>query len=174
MKERFTFGKTEEKKFKFTGLNIEETNDGILVDQNDYIQSLQPIKIDKLAGKEEKLSKEKFAEFRGLTGQLSWAAENTRPDLSFDARELSTKNKEATYDDLKHANKVLKKAQLEKDVSLRFTKLGKLENLKIVVYTDSSYRNAENKEKSVGGRLVVLANKTGECNPLLWKSKTIQ
>ena len=174
LKERFTFGRIEAGKFKFTGLNIKESLEGIFIDQNDYVQSLHPIKIDKLAGKEEKLSKEKFAEFRRLTGQLSWAAENTRPDLSFDARELSTKNKEATYDDLKHANKVLKKAQLEKDVCLKFTKLGKLEDLKVVTYTDSSYRNAENKEKSVGGRLIVLANKKGECNPLLWKSKTIQ
>ena len=87
---------------------------------------------------------------------------------------MSTKNKQATYDDLKYANKVLKKAQLEKDVSLKFTNLGKLDKLKIVAYTDSSYRNAENKEKSVGGRLIVLANEKGECNPILWKSKTIQ
>ena len=89
---RFTFGKIEFRNFKFTGLNIKETDDGITVDQNDYIQSLKPIKLDKLADKDENLSKQKFKEFRGLTGQLSWAAENTRPDLSFDARELSTKN----------------------------------------------------------------------------------
>ena len=73
LKERFTFGKIEAGKFKFTGLNIKESPEGIFIDQNDYVQSLHPIKIDKLAGKEEKLSKEKFAEFRGLTGQLSWA-----------------------------------------------------------------------------------------------------
>ena len=174
LEKRFTFGKIELRNFKFTGLNIKETQDGISVDQNGYIQSLKAIKLDKLAGKDEKLSKQKFKEFRGLTGQLSWAAENTRPDLSFDARELSTKNKDATYDDLKYANKVLKKAQLEQDVTLKFSKLGNIEDLKIVAYTDSSYRNAENKEKSVGGRLLVLSNNNGECNPIAWKSKTIQ
>ena len=52
-------------------------------------------------------------EYRALTGQLAWAAEMTRPDLCFDARELSTRNKEATYSDVKKANKVLKKAQKE-------------------------------------------------------------
>ena len=109
-----------------------------------------------------------------MTGQLSWAAELTRPDISFDARELSTKNKDPTYEDLKHANKVLKKAQLERDVTLKFSKLGNMKDLKIIAYTDSSYRNSEDKEKSVGGRLVVLANKDGESNPIIWKSKTIQ
>ena len=171
---KFTFGKIEMEKFKFTGLNIRQTSDGIFVDQNEYIQSIKPIKIDKFVDKSTKLSKEKFAQYRALTGQLNWAAENTRPDIAFDTRELATKNKEATYQDLHTANKVLKKAQLEKDVTLRYSKLGKFEHLKIVAYTDSSYRNCENKEKSVGGRFVALANKEGVCSPLAWKSKTIQ
>ena len=168
LEKRFTFGKIAYKSFKFTGLHIAETADGILVNQNEYIQSLKPIKIEKICKNNEALPKGKFKQYRALTGQL------TRPDISFDARELSTKNKDATYEDLKHANKVLKKAQLEKDVTVKFSKLGNINELKIIAYTDSSYRNAENKEKSVGGRLVVLANKEGKCNPITWKSKTIQ
>ena len=57
-----------------------------------------------------------FKEYRALTGQLAWAAEMTRPDLCFDARELSTRNKEATYCDFKKANKVLKKGPERKCV----------------------------------------------------------
>ena len=171
---RFTFGKIEFGSFKFTGLNIKQTPDGILVDQNDYVQSLEPIKLDKVADKNEKLANKKFTEFRGLIGQLSWAAENTRPDIAFDTRELSTKNKEATYGDLKDINKILKKAQLEKNVTLKFSELGGINNLKIIAYTDSSYRNSENKEKSVGGRFLCIANGAGGCSPLAWKSKTIQ
>ena len=59
-------------------------------------------------------------------------------------------------------------------MTLKFSSLGNIKDLKVIVYTDSSYRNAENKVKSVGGRLIVLANKSGECSPLVWKSKTIQ
>ena len=171
---RFKFGKIETENFKFTGLNIRQTKDGIFVDQNEYIQSIVPIKLDKFVEKETKLSKEKFAQYRALTGQLNWAAENTRPDIAFDTRELATKNKDASYQDLYIANKVLKKAQLENDVTLKYAKLGKIEKLKIVAYTDSSYRNAENKEKSVGGRFIGLVNANGVCAPLAWKSKTIQ
>ena len=120
------------------------------------------------------MSKEKFAEYRALTGQLNWAAENTRPDLAFDARELSTRNKTATYEDVKYANKVLKKAKMESDVALKYSKLGPLQDLKVVIFTDSSYRNAEEKVKSVGGRFVALSNASGSFAPLVWKSKTIQ
>ena len=60
------------------------------------------------------------------------------------------------------------------NVTLKFPKLGKLETLKTVAFTDSSYRNSENKEKSVGGRYIALANKEGKCSLLVWKSKTIQ
>ena len=49
-----------------------------------------------------------------------------------------------------------------------------MKDLKVVAYTDSSYRNDETKEKSVGGRFIALANENGDCSPLAWKSKTIQ
>ena len=46
--------------------------------------------------------------------------------------------------------------------------------MKVVSYTDSSYRNAEIKKKSVGSRFIGLVNDDGVCAPLLWKTKTIQ
>ena len=63
---------------------------------------------------------------------------------------------------------------MEKDVTVKYSRLGKIDDLSIVVYTDSSYRNAEQKVKSVGGKFIALCNKDGECGPLVWKSKTIQ
>ena len=138
---KFTFGKVQCNKFKYTGINIEQKENGeIFIDQDDYIQSLKEIEIDKPTDKNEKLSRRMFKEYRALTGQLTWAAEMTRPDLCFDARELSTRNKDATYGDVKRANKILKKAQMKR-VSVKFSKLGKLEDLRIVAFTDSSYRN---------------------------------
>ena len=170
---KFTFGKVESKKFKYIGLNVEQRDEGIFIDQNEYIQSLQPIEIEKAVDKNAKLPKDKFTEYRALTGQLSWAAENTRPDLCFDVRELSTRNKDASYSDLKKANKALKKAQKE-NLSIKFSRLGNISKLKVLAYTDSSYRNDEMKVKSVGGRCVLLTNEEGDCSPLAWKSKTIQ
>ena len=174
---RFKFGKVESDRFKFTGLNIEQTNDHIiLVDQIEFINGIKPISSLR-AGKMnswEKLNKEEMKVYRGLTGQLSWAAENTRPDLAYDVRELATKTKEACLKDLQRANKVLKKAQISQ-VRLTYKPLtSNWKNLSILTYTDSSYRNDENATKSVGGRITFLSAGKGKCVPLAWKSKTIQ
>ena len=174
LKRRFTFGRTETGRFKFTGLNIEQKRDGIQVDQIEFIQSLKPIPCKRIGQKNEKLNKTEFKAYRGLTGQLSWAAQNTRPDIAFDARDLATRNKDATLEDLQHANKILKKAQKD-DVKIKYSKLGHFEDLKILGYTDASFRNTEDSTKSVAGRVLFLVdNKTGKCSPLSWKSKTIQ
>ena len=123
LKGRFSFGKIEDINFKFTGLRIEQKVDGIYVDQIEYIQSLQPIDINRVGDKNEKLNKTEFKAYRALTGQLSWAAENTRPDIAFDVREMATRNKCATLDDLHRANKILKKDDMN-NVKNKYSKLG--------------------------------------------------
>ena len=50
---KFTFGKVQCQKFKYTGLNIEQKEDGsIFGDQNEYIQILEPILVDKSVSKD--------------------------------------------------------------------------------------------------------------------------
>ena len=110
---RFKFRKLESNRFKFTGLNIEQQEYTLLVDQIDFINGIKPI-ISLRAGKkssEEKVNKEEMKQYCGLTGQLDWAAENTRSDLAYDVREMATRNKDASLKDIQKKNKVLKKAQ---------------------------------------------------------------
>ena len=174
LQNRFTFGKMELTKFKFTGLNIEQNKEGIYVDQIEYIQSIQPISSYRMEGNDkEKLNKAELKAYRGLTGQLNWAAESTRPDLAFDIRHLATGNKFAQISDIKKANKILKKAKFE-NVKIKYSRLGPWRDLKIIAYTDSSFKNSEDLVKSVGGRVSFLANSQGMVSPLNWKSKTIQ
>ena len=85
------------------------------MDQIDFINGIKPISSLR-AGKKnsgEKLSKVEMKLYRGLIGQLSWAAEHTRPDIAYDVRELATKTKEACLKDFQKANKVRKKAQMQ-------------------------------------------------------------
>ena len=58
-----------------------------------------------------------------LAGQLNWISSQTRPDLAFDACEVNTSTKDATYEDLKKANKAIRKSKQD-DVCLHFPDLG--------------------------------------------------
>ena len=116
-----------------------------------------------MANENEKLNTAEFRAYRALTGQLTWASENSRPDLCFDVRELATKNKYATFTDILTANKILKKAQQD-EIRIKYSKLGKIKDLKIVGFTDPSYRNADEMTRSVGGRILLLTYNEEDCN----------
>ena len=86
---------------------------------------------------------------------------------------MSYNNRKASIKNLKEANKVIKKAQ-ESSSEIIFRPIGKFEDLKILAHTDASYRNVENKTRSVAGRIIYLSDKTeNKLSPLGWKSKTI-
>ena len=122
---------------------------------------------------DESLNKMEMKACRGLISQLNWAAESTTPDLAFDIRHLATWNKCSKISDIKIAYKRLKKAKYE-DIRVKYSKLGPWRDLKIIAYTDSSFKNSEDLVKSIEGRVSFLANSQGMVSPLNWKSKTIQ
>ena len=93
------------------------------------------------------LSKEKFKLFRGASGKLQWLAEMTRPDLAYDCLEMSSHGKDATKKDLKAINKIIKKAK-EHESKIKYSRIGNLEDLKILAETDGAYLKLEEKTKS--------------------------
>jgi len=66
------------------------------------------------------------------------------------------------------------KAKREKNVAVKYSRLGKIDDLSIVAYTYSSYRNVEQRIKSIDGKFIALCNQRGNCGPLVWKSNTTQ
>ena len=120
------------------------------------------------------LKKDENRLVRKIQGQLSWAASQTRPDLAFDALQISTILNKSCYKDAKYANKVALKAKTEQ-VHLKFTHLGNIEDLHIEVFADASLGNMEKdlETKSVMGYFICLANSKMDINPLHWKSRVI-
>ena len=57
--------------------------------------------------------------------------------------------------ELKIANKTIKKAK-ENDSRIKFSPVGPLEKMKVLVYSDASYLTIEGKAKSVAGKLIFL------------------
>ena len=87
----------------FIGIEIFQNAYNIQMHQNTYIQGLEPIQLTDTS-KGRSLETNEIRLLKGLIGQLQWVAKLTRPDISFDTCELSTKVKKATTDDVKRAN----------------------------------------------------------------------
>merc|ERR1712101_34810 len=104
LKKIFTRYKIEENNFRFTGLDVKTTDEGIEISMEDYANSITEIQDIRKANRTEPLTKAELKEYRKYTGKLSWLAQGTRPDLSYSALNLSKKNNSATIADLRNIN----------------------------------------------------------------------
>ena len=114
-----------------------------------------------------------MTEYRKIVGCLNWVATVSRPDVSFDVVNLSTHFRNAKVQDLIYANKVVRKLQAQ-DVVVLFPKLKMNNELRILLYTDSAYKNLCEKMSSCAGYIVFLVDSNNRCCPLQWKSNKIQ
>ena len=106
LKKSFVTSQEELRNFKYVGLNIEQRQGCIYLDQLMYTDRLKEAR-----------------QLRGLAGQLNWTSSQTRPDKSFGACEVSVSIKDSTVNDLIVANKNIQKLKSEKLV-LQYTNLG--------------------------------------------------
>ena len=173
LKRKFKFSKIEKSKFRFCGIDINVTSEGIYVSQNEYVNAIEEIDVDKNDDIERPLNKKEFKAYRGATGKLIWLNEITRPDISFDSLSLSFHNKDAKVKHILAANKIIRKAK-KSESFLKFGRIGNFDDLKILTHTDASHLTMDEKSKGVAGKIIFLSNKDETCvSPLHWKSKTI-
>ena len=95
IKTAFKFSKIEQNEFRFCGIDIKVSEDGIMMGQNEYVNNIDEIDLEKGADNEKPLNKQEFKNYRKATGQIIWAASQTRPDLGYDSLEMSYRNKDA-------------------------------------------------------------------------------
>ena len=161
--------------FRYIGMNIERTKNGVSIHQNDYCASLEPIKLsnERRRDKDKECTVEEYDAYRKLVGQLGWLSSNSRPDLSYDVLELSCKGVSPTVGDAINANKCLKKAGIFES-SMLFPKLNDLRNCTMVVYSDASLGNLPNGVSSAGGHIIFLRDTDGKICPLYWESRKVK
>ena len=107
-----------------------------------------------------------------LACQLNWISSETRPDLAFDACEVNTSTEDATYEDLKKANKAIRKAKQD-DVCLHFPDLGDISKVQIISFSDASFAILKD-AGSQRGIYTFLLGQNGHFAPLTWHSKKIK
>ena len=107
-----------------------------------------------------------------LEGQISWAVQGTRLDLSFEMVDLSTKYKKTTDNDLLQAIKSISKLKAT-SLFLRFSILVHPKNGHLF-YSLMLLTLISLTELAVGGRILLLIGLNNECCPLPWCYNKIQ
>ncbi|XP_057290731.1 uncharacterized protein LOC130613397 [Hydractinia symbiolongicarpus] len=120
IRETFLIGSEDYSNFKYVGVNIQQSNGSINYDQKNYVAGMELVKIQNTTHRHRQLSHEEQSNFRCICGQLNWMSSQSRPDISFDVCQLSTKLNCAVVDDVIRANKVVKKLKLDPNISLKF------------------------------------------------------
>ena len=83
--------KIEMDNFRYTGIDVKTVDDGIEIEMQDYVNSLDEVREIGKADKEDPLTKAELKVYRKMTGKLSWLANSTHPHLSFTALAMSKK-----------------------------------------------------------------------------------
>lgn len=171
----FKVGKQGQHAFEYIGLSVGHFEGEIVINQQSYVENVLPatIRAARAAQKQEPLTKDETKQLRSLIGQISWVANQTRPDVAFEALELSVSIKDPKVDDLIRANKVIKYLKCE-PCEVKFPQLGNTADLKLGVFCDASYANLHDGVSSAGGYIIFLMGKNDKCCPLAWKSNKIR
>ena len=175
VKSAFNFGSEGSERFRYVGMNMTQTGHSIIIDQDHYVQGLElpdmsiaeGLKFDNL------LCSEGQTMFRGCVAKILHVGYQSRPDVCFQAKCLSSKFGKATKSDLKTAYKKMQKLQGE-PTKMCFPDLGTVQEWTIVGYGDAGIRSMPDKLSSVGGQVIMIANaEKGKACVLNWRSKKL-
>ena len=173
IKKSFQISLEESETFKYLGLSVKQTCDYIKIDQSSYINELKEVENSQEKQKNNfaQLNKDEDWQLQGLAGQLNWIASQTRPDIAYNACEVSVFIKDATINDLIQANRYIRyicKAK-SKSALIRLVDLENLEQCSIICFSDASFANLKG-NSSQGGYIVFLYRDEKLFSPIARKS----
>ena len=176
VKAAFEFSEEEYMNFRYVGMNMVQKHNGISINQDHYIDSLElpDMEVAVNLKSEDILCPDGQAEFRACVAKLLYVGAQSRPDVCFEAKALSTKFGKAVKGDLKSAMKKMLKLKGTETVMV-FPDLGPVTEWNLVAYCDAGIRSLPDKINSVGGQVILLVNiKTGSACVLSWRSKKLK
>ena len=94
--EELTVSKIERENFRYTGIDVKTVEDGIEIEMQDYVDSLDEVREIRKAERDDPLTRAELKVYRKMTGKLSWLANSTHLDLSYTALAMSKRNTTAT------------------------------------------------------------------------------
>ena len=174
LRREFDIGESKCKNFVYLGWDMQQTEHGITINQQKYADEISCVKLGpgRRQQKTAELNQKEIKEYQSLLGQLSWVANQTRPDLKFSVLEASLFSKHPTVEDLLNLNKAVKKLQ-DYECKLFLPKLDREKELKIIVFSDASHANLADKCSSGRGHVTFLSDSVNSC-VISWASNKIK
>jgi len=166
----FDLSKESFSTFQYLGLDINQTGEFVAMHQNDYIKTLQPIELKDTSKRN--LTQEEKLQLKALIGQIQWVSKQTRPDLAFASCDLSNRVKDGTTDDIRLANKYLRKLQ-NSTAQIHLPNIGDVKKSTLYAYSDASHANLPG-FKSQGGFIILIKGENGNSAPIVWTSKKVK
>ncbi|KAI8519244.1 hypothetical protein Bbelb_025010 [Branchiostoma belcheri] len=163
LSEKYHTSRQESTCFKYVGIGIVQESDQYLAD------SVIPTTF---RGASRDLTSEEYFVFRSLVGKINWLATSTRPEVSFQSVDLSTKFAHATTTHLNDAAQTVRKLKLSEG-HLVYPRLSSIQDVSLTVFADASLANLEN-SGSCGGHLIFMTDSYGKSALVAWHSGRIK
>ena len=172
LRSKFKISAEAERSFKYIGIDVDQHGDVIKINQEDYIQSLEPIPIlrGRAQEKDDILDKSEKRALKSLCGKLQWVTTNTRVDMAYDTCVTSNVGKYPLVRNIIEANKTIRKMKRNK-VALTFPDLGNPEDVKVLCYGDATHASLPT-GASQGAYLVFIVGNS-RAALLSWSSKKL-
>ena len=113
LKQRLTFGKWWIREFTYLGRQVKQSTDfTVEISLPSYAEKIPavPISREQIANDTQEVAEQTREDLRRTAGAACWMARSTRPDLSFEVSLLQQSLTEATYQTVKQANTLVKRA----------------------------------------------------------------
>jgi Reverse transcriptase (RNA-dependent DNA polymerase) len=144
---------------RIAGIEFQRDNDGIRVNQSQYMLSLRPLPKDA-----------SFEDFRSARMKLMWLV-HSRPDVAYcaaSAAQITAEQWPSATGAIRRFNATIKRLRNSPEESMRFPMLDQ-ETLWICVYCDASFANNEDMSSQMG-YIVFLTDGKHRCAPMAYKS----
>ena len=173
LNDKFTIGCYQQGAFKYVGSDLIQAPDkSITIDQNSYIKNLKSIPIENFdLSLDTPIPEELKESLRSLSGQLNWAASVSRPDVSYQACQISTVVNNATMRDIHNANKAVRYL-INNPVNILVPCFSSLEDLYLEIYADAALGNLP--DGASQGGYVILVTDGFRHVPVSWSSHKLK
>ena len=170
MAKKFVLSKSEAGALRYVGIDLDSVDGEIVLAQKSYSIECSYEHLTRNLDDETVLENELKTLYQSIVGKLNWVSCNSRPDLKFDVFRLSS-CKEPRVKDLKAAKKTVRRYHNHGPKFIVYPKLDVLK-LEVILFSDASLGNLEEKVKSCMGYIVFVTDGT-RCAPVSWNSKKI-